>query len=253
MTRTITFDPNGWEDYVYWQTHDSNALKPCSSLANTIGGQVVISTSFVRRGESASASRPVSSRPTRRIGSDGFWSIDRHCRVPPSGRTRCSDPHPADATASRMRTRLWSAITGTGPHRGAAVGLLTEGTFGPPGFFPQFRLLRERPLSWVGVLVREETVELWKLRPLNGRPLDPDGAPQRMVTLGGTSGVPADLRINADRRFPILWIRWTHEGQLACAGFAPIREDTFGRTALDNSRFDALATALAQIIPLRDS
>ena len=27
MTRTIAFDPNGWEDYVYWQTKDRKTLK----------------------------------------------------------------------------------------------------------------------------------------------------------------------------------------------------------------------------------
>lgn len=32
MTRTITFDPNGWEDYVYWQTQDRNTLKRINQL-----------------------------------------------------------------------------------------------------------------------------------------------------------------------------------------------------------------------------
>jgi toxin YoeB len=27
VTRTVAFDPNGWEDYVYWQTQDRRTLK----------------------------------------------------------------------------------------------------------------------------------------------------------------------------------------------------------------------------------
>ena len=27
MTRALAFDPNGWEDYVYWQTQDRKTLK----------------------------------------------------------------------------------------------------------------------------------------------------------------------------------------------------------------------------------
>lgn len=32
MTRTIGFDPNGWEDYVYWQTQDRKTLKRVNQL-----------------------------------------------------------------------------------------------------------------------------------------------------------------------------------------------------------------------------
>lgn len=32
MTRTITFDPNGWDDYVYWQTPDRKTLKRINQL-----------------------------------------------------------------------------------------------------------------------------------------------------------------------------------------------------------------------------
>lgn len=32
LTRTITFDPNGWEDYVYWQTQDRKTLKRINQL-----------------------------------------------------------------------------------------------------------------------------------------------------------------------------------------------------------------------------
>ena len=32
MTRTIAFDPNGWEDYVYWQTQDRKTLKRINQL-----------------------------------------------------------------------------------------------------------------------------------------------------------------------------------------------------------------------------
>ena len=32
MTRTLAFDPNGWEDYVYWQTQDRKTLKRINML-----------------------------------------------------------------------------------------------------------------------------------------------------------------------------------------------------------------------------
>ncbi len=32
MTRTIAFDPNGWEDYVHWQTQDRKILKRVNQL-----------------------------------------------------------------------------------------------------------------------------------------------------------------------------------------------------------------------------
>lgn len=32
MTRSLTFDPNGWEDYVYWQTQDRKTLKRINTL-----------------------------------------------------------------------------------------------------------------------------------------------------------------------------------------------------------------------------
>ena len=32
MTRTIGFDPNGWEDHVYWQTQDRKTLKRINQL-----------------------------------------------------------------------------------------------------------------------------------------------------------------------------------------------------------------------------
>ena len=32
MTRTIAFDPNGWEDYVHWQTPDRKTLKRINQL-----------------------------------------------------------------------------------------------------------------------------------------------------------------------------------------------------------------------------
>ena len=32
MTRTIGFDPNGWEDYVYWQMQDRKTLKRINQL-----------------------------------------------------------------------------------------------------------------------------------------------------------------------------------------------------------------------------
>lgn len=150
-----------------------------------------------------------------------------------------------------MRDRLWSAMSGAGPHRAAAVGLLAEGTFGPPGLFPQFRLFTERPLSWVGILVRDDTVEIWELRPVNGRPLAPNGTPHILVVLGGSAGVQADLRVTGDRLFPIVWLRWMHDGELACAGFAPIREDSFRRRPLHDAKFSALAAAASHILPIR--
>ena len=32
MTRALAFDPNGWEDYVYWQTQDRKTLKRINAL-----------------------------------------------------------------------------------------------------------------------------------------------------------------------------------------------------------------------------
>jgi len=32
VTRRIAFDPNGWEDYVYWQTQDRKTLKRVNHL-----------------------------------------------------------------------------------------------------------------------------------------------------------------------------------------------------------------------------
>ena len=32
MTRAVAFDPNGWEDYVYWQTQDRKTLKRINVL-----------------------------------------------------------------------------------------------------------------------------------------------------------------------------------------------------------------------------
>ena len=32
MTRSLAFDPNGWEDYVYWQTQDRKTLKRINVL-----------------------------------------------------------------------------------------------------------------------------------------------------------------------------------------------------------------------------
>jgi toxin YoeB len=32
MTRSLTFDVHGWEDYVYWQTHDRKTLKRINQL-----------------------------------------------------------------------------------------------------------------------------------------------------------------------------------------------------------------------------
>jgi toxin YoeB len=32
VTRAIAFDPNGWEDYVYWQTQDRKTLRRINLL-----------------------------------------------------------------------------------------------------------------------------------------------------------------------------------------------------------------------------
>ncbi len=32
MTQILVFDPNGWEDYVYWQTQDRKTLKRINQL-----------------------------------------------------------------------------------------------------------------------------------------------------------------------------------------------------------------------------
>ena len=32
MTRALAFDPNGWEDYFFWQTQDRKTLKRINTL-----------------------------------------------------------------------------------------------------------------------------------------------------------------------------------------------------------------------------
>jgi toxin YoeB len=32
VTRSLAFDPNGWEDYVFWQTQDRKTLKRINML-----------------------------------------------------------------------------------------------------------------------------------------------------------------------------------------------------------------------------
>jgi toxin YoeB len=32
MSRTVAFDSNGWEDYIYWQTQDRKTLKRTNQL-----------------------------------------------------------------------------------------------------------------------------------------------------------------------------------------------------------------------------
>ena len=45
MTRALVFDPNGWEDYLYWQTQDRKTLKrgqvDDGSLSFSMGEAVV--------------------------------------------------------------------------------------------------------------------------------------------------------------------------------------------------------------------
>jgi len=36
VTRTIAFDPNGWEDYVHWQTQDRKTLKRVNQLITDV-------------------------------------------------------------------------------------------------------------------------------------------------------------------------------------------------------------------------
>lgn len=32
MSRTVAFDPHGWEDYIYWETQDRKTLKRIQQL-----------------------------------------------------------------------------------------------------------------------------------------------------------------------------------------------------------------------------
>jgi toxin YoeB len=36
VTRTIAFDPDGWEDYLYWQTQDRKTLKRINQLITDV-------------------------------------------------------------------------------------------------------------------------------------------------------------------------------------------------------------------------
>ncbi len=38
MTRALAFDPNGWQDYVYWQTQDRKTLKRINQLIADVVG-----------------------------------------------------------------------------------------------------------------------------------------------------------------------------------------------------------------------
>jgi len=38
VTRALAFDPNGWEDYVYWQTQDRKTLKRINQLIADVVG-----------------------------------------------------------------------------------------------------------------------------------------------------------------------------------------------------------------------
>lgn len=150
----------------------------------------------------------------------------------------------------RWRRRLFAAMTAHGGHRDAAVGLLTEGTFAAPGLLSQRRFGKEDPLSWVGVIVRDDAVEIWELeRSRVGRPLKLDATPVRTFRL---SGDPADgdVRVDADRAYPRLWIRWRARGQLACAGFVPVRDAALVRLPLREAKFASLARALESILPV---
>lgn len=36
MSRTLAFDPHGWEDYTYWQTQDRKTLKRINTLITDV-------------------------------------------------------------------------------------------------------------------------------------------------------------------------------------------------------------------------
>jgi toxin YoeB len=36
VTRTIAFDPSGWEDYVFWQTQDRKTLRRINQLITDV-------------------------------------------------------------------------------------------------------------------------------------------------------------------------------------------------------------------------
>ncbi len=59
MSRTVAFDPDGWEDYVYWQTQDRKTLTRINQLI-----------ADVRRDPFAGIGKP---EPLRHILS-GAWS-----------------------------------------------------------------------------------------------------------------------------------------------------------------------------------
>lgn len=149
----------------------------------------------------------------------------------------------------RWRRRLFAAMTAPGGHREAAVGLLTEGTFAAPGVMSQRRIGAEGPLSWVGVVIRDDAVEIWELeRSRHGRPLKLDAMPVKTFHLR-SDPAEGDVRVDADRGYPRLWIRWFALGQLACAGFVPVRESALVRLPLREPEFTTLADALARTLP----
>ncbi len=36
MTRTVAFDPDGWEDYLFWQAQDRKTLKRINQLITEV-------------------------------------------------------------------------------------------------------------------------------------------------------------------------------------------------------------------------
>jgi hypothetical protein len=158
---------------------------------------------------------------------------------------------PCTLQARRWRTRLRSVMTSTSSQGISVVGLLAGGTFAPEGLFTQLRFGSESPHSFVGMRVTDDAVEFWELkRPIGGRPLKFDPTPSRATTIDrGTRGL--DFRVDSDRVFPRIWVRWIQQGEMACVGFVPVSADSLFRRPISDREFNDLASSLSRVLPAR--
>ena len=159
---------------------------------------------------------------------------------------------PVSESARKWRLPLWSAMTKGGHYEAAAVGLLGRGSFPPKEIPDGGRYPFEGRLSWVGIVVRADVVEVWCLeRVPSSRPLTAQGSPKQAIRLDRLAFPGADLRADGDRRLPRLWLRWESRGQPVCLEFLPLRVEPLFRRPISDGAFAALVKACAEVVPAR--
>jgi hypothetical protein len=158
---------------------------------------------------------------------------------------------PFTHTVRAARLNLWSAMTAEGGFSAAAIGLLGSGTFGLEGVLDdRGRFPLENSFhSWVGLKANTGALEIWAIeRDPGSRPLSSHGTPRRVLTLDGGLIQGVDLRVDGDRAYPRLWLRWRIDGELHCAEFLPFREQSLFRIPLPAKRFEQLADDLGKVV-----